>query len=72
MLEEKALGSDLLKDKKVTYPETVSKPFKGDQIQMGSNPLWAKTQVDGEKIISACNVMKVISFLFFLPLLKQT
>jgi len=60
MLQEKALANDILKDRKITYPETISKPFKGDQLQLGSSPNWTKNQVDGEKIISAHNVMKVI------------
>lgn len=41
-LREKMIASDLFKDKKVIYPESVPRPFKGDYLNLRSDMKWKK------------------------------
>ncbi|XP_060583584.1 unconventional myosin-Ia-like isoform X6 [Ruditapes philippinarum] len=41
-LREKATASDIFKDKKVIYPESVPHPFKGDYLNLRGDMKWKK------------------------------
>ncbi|XP_053408862.1 unconventional myosin-Ib-like isoform X3 [Mercenaria mercenaria] len=41
-LREKATASDIFKDKKVIYPESVPRPFKGDYLNIRGDMKWKK------------------------------
>ncbi|RUS71257.1 hypothetical protein EGW08_020980 [Elysia chlorotica] len=41
-LKEKMVASNLFKDKKETYPQSVPIPFKGDYVEVDSNQKWQK------------------------------
>jgi len=59
VFEEKLLASELFKDKKEGYPESVAKPFKGDQGGMANDPIWPKSVEAGEKLIGSADIKKV-------------
>lgn len=44
ILREKMMASDLFKDKKVVYPASVGKEFKGDYLNLRSDMRWKKLQ----------------------------
>jgi len=59
LLEEKGLAEDLFKGKKVTYPSTLQKNYKADQIGLSNTPYWSKITEGGEKVIIGVKVQKV-------------
>ncbi|XP_043988604.1 unconventional myosin-Ib isoform X4 [Gambusia affinis] len=58
--EEKLEASELFKDKKALYPNSVRQPFKGDYLEISKNPKYQKlsSAVD-EKILLADVVNKI-------------
>ncbi|XP_004566088.1 unconventional myosin-Ib isoform X5 [Maylandia zebra] len=58
--EEKLEASEIFKDKKALYPNSVSQPFKGDYLEISKNPKYQKlnSAVD-EKVLLADVVNKI-------------
>ncbi|XP_034742553.1 unconventional myosin-Ib isoform X13 [Etheostoma cragini] len=58
--EEKLEASEIFKDKKALYPSSVSQPFKGDYLEISTNPKYQKlnSAVD-EKVLLADVVNKI-------------
>ncbi|XP_076602587.1 unconventional myosin-Ib isoform X2 [Chaetodon auriga] len=58
--EEKLEASKLFKDKKALYPSSVSKPFKGDYLEIRKNPKYQKlNSAVEEKVLLADVVNKI-------------
>lgn len=58
ILEEKLVASELFNGKKFSYPKSVSVPFRGDYLQLGSSPKWHK-ETQGETIKVAVPILKI-------------
>lgn len=61
MFKEKLQASEVFRDKKVTYPDTVPVPFEGDHIDLPANPKWQKISkgLKSQRIIWADLVYKI-------------
>ncbi|KAL4616612.1 unconventional myosin-Ib-like isoform X1 [Arapaima gigas] len=58
--EEKLDASRIFKDKKALYPSSVSKPFKGDYLEISQNPKYSKLRgLLEEKVVVADVVNKI-------------
>jgi len=58
MLSEKLQAFELFKGKKQIYEASVPVPYKGDHLNINSNPKWQKVS-NGEQIKCAVGIMKV-------------
>ncbi|XP_029113799.1 unconventional myosin-Ib isoform X5 [Scleropages formosus] len=60
IFEEKLEASEIFKDKKTLYPSSVGQPFKGDYLEMKTNPRYQKlNNLVEEKVILADIVNKI-------------
>uniref|UniRef100_A0A4W3JZI7 Myosin IB n=1 Tax=Callorhinchus milii TaxID=7868 RepID=A0A4W3JZI7_CALMI len=60
IFEEKLEASELFKDKKALYPNSVSQPFQGDYLEISKNPKYQKLNIAVEdKVVLADIVNKI-------------
>ncbi|XP_066926001.1 unconventional myosin-Ia-like isoform X2 [Clytia hemisphaerica] len=51
VLSEKLKASEIFKNKKSSYPESVATPFSGDAVNLASNSNWSKVKAKQETLI---------------------